>query len=31
VFPERSEIMGLDRDVEKQVYEHNVGFVPLRA
>ena len=31
VFPERSEIMGLDRDVEKLVYEHNVVFVPLRA
>jgi len=31
VFPERFEIMGLDRDVEKLVYEHNVVFVPLRA
>jgi hypothetical protein len=30
VFPERFEIMGLDRDVEKLVYEHNAVFVPLR-
>ena len=28
VFPERFEIMGLDRDVEKLVHEHNALFVP---
>jgi hypothetical protein len=28
VFPERFEIMGLDRDVEKLVDEHNALFVP---
>jgi len=31
VFPERFEIMGLDRDVEKLVNEHNAVFVPAKA
>jgi hypothetical protein len=31
VFPERSEIMALDRDVEKLVHEHHAVFVPAKA
>jgi hypothetical protein len=31
VFPERLDIMGLDRDIEKLVHEHNAVFVPPQA
>jgi hypothetical protein len=31
VFPERFEIMGLDRDVDKLVHEHNAVFVQAKV
>ena len=31
VFPERFAFVGLDRDVEKLVDEHNAVFVPSKA